>query len=352
MKIGIPHEIKDNEGRVALIPYAVARLSSAGHDVYLATNAGEASGYSDDSYRSIGATILPDSQSVYAKADLIVKVKEPVNEELNWLQSHHILFSYLHLAANPELTQRLRDIGLTAIAFETVSEAGRLPLLAPMSEIAGRIAAQYGATLLYSAHQGRGVLLGGIAATERSQVVVIGAGMAGTQAALTCAALGANADIFDINTDKLAQLHAISPNISTHYAYPEQIHDAVIKADLVIGAVLLPGARAPHIITERTVTNMHKGSVLIDIAIDQGGCIEAIRPTSYASPYYLSHGVVHCAITNLPGAVPRTASQALSQAILPYVLMLTETDWRNNKQLESGVNVAGGNILLEALKNT
>ncbi len=351
MKIGIPQEIKQNEARVALIPYAVAELVNAGHEVLIAAGAGLASGYSDSDYRAVGAQIVPQSRLVYEQAELIIKVKEPIDDELDWLQSHHTLFSFLHLAALPALLQRLTDVGLTAIGFETVMVEGRLPLLAPMSEIAGRIAAQYGATLLYGQNHGRGVLLGGIAGTDRGNVVVIGAGMAGSQAAITCAGLGANVSVFDVNQVRLTQLHAQYANITTYYAYPEHIQEAAIAADMVIGAVLIPGARAPNVVTESTVTKMQKGSVLLDISIDQGGCMETIRPTTYSEPTYILHDVVHFAVTNIPGAVPRTASQALSHAILPYAKVLASANWIQNEQLKSGINVQHGHIVHPALQN-
>ena len=351
MKIGIPREIKQNEGRVALIPYAVAELTKAGHKVYIASSAGDASGYPDAAYQQVGAEVLETSQAVYESSGLIVKVKEPVADELNWLKPHHTLFSFLHLAAMPALLAKLCDIGLTAIGFETVADSGRLPLLAPMSQIAGRIAAQYGTTLLYTPNQGRGILLGGITATERGEVVVLGAGMAGSQAALTCAALGANVHVFDLNQERLQQLQARYGNISTNFAYPEQIQESVHAADLVIGAVLIPGAKAPHIVTEDNVKAMQKGSVIVDISIDQGGCIETIKPTSYAEPTYVLHDVVHFGVTNIPGAVPRTASQSLSHAILPYVQQLTSPDWLQNKQLHTGINVQNGKIVHPALQN-
>lgn len=349
MKIGIPREIKIQEGRVALIPDAVAELTQHGHEFYIETDAGKFSGYSDEDYRRAGAEVLPDAKAVFDAAKLIVKVKEPQPSELALFRPEHILFSYLHLAALPELTRALQDIGLTAVAFETITAGGQLPLLAPMSDIAGRIASQVGANLLYHHHAGRGLLLGGVPTAERGHVVILGGGVAGTGAAIMAAGMGARVTVFDRNRDKLERLRDIGPNVSGRHAFGAAIHDTVLDADLLIGAVLIPGARAPHLVSAETVRQMKPGSVIIDISVDQGGCIETTRPTSHDEPTFVWEGVVHYGVTNMPGAVPRTASQALSAALVPYILRLTESGWEQQSDLAAGINVRNGRVELAAL---
>ena len=349
MKIGIPREVKILEGRVALIPDAAGHLVRQGHTVYLQHDAGRLSGYTDEAYRRLGVEILPDAASLYAAAQLIVKVKEPQPEEFSLLREDHLLFSYLHLAAEPTLSETLVKIGLTAVAFETVQAGRQLPLLAPMSDIAGRIAVQIGAHLLYQPQGGRGLLLGGLPAAERGKVVILGAGTAGGHAALMAAAMGANVTVFDRNRDKLAAMRALGNNVTALYPFETAIHEAVIQADLLVGAVLIPGARAPHLVSAETVREMQDGSVIIDISVDQGGCIETTRPTNYADPTFVWEGVVHFGVTNMPGAVPRTASQALSAALVPYILRLTAPNWREQPDLQAGINVEAGRLVLETL---
>ncbi|MDZ7662931.1 alanine dehydrogenase [Thiohalophilus sp.] len=350
MKIGIPREIKAREGRVALIPDAVAELVRHRHTVFIEHNAGLSSGYTDEEYRQAGAQIIDTASELYAAAQMIVKVKEPQPAELALLRPDHLLFSYLHLAAEPELTRSLQEIGLTAVAFETVSEGPTLPLLAPMSDIAGRIASQTGSNLLYQHHGGRGVLLGGVPTTERGHVVILGAGVAGTSAARMAAGMGAQVTVFDRNRDKLQQARLIGPNVSGRHAFASAIEAAVQSADLLIGAVLIPGARAPHLVSAETVRRMPKGSVIIDISVDQGGCIETTRPTSYDAPTFLWEEVVHYGVTNMPGAVPRTAAQALSAPLLPYILRLAEPGWEAQPALAAGLNVQAGKVVLAALQ--
>ena len=351
MRIGIPTEVKTLEGRVALIPAAVAELIYEGHELIIQAGAGEKSGYTDAAYAALGARIVADAATLYGEAELIVKVKEPQPQELVLLRPDHRLFCYLHLAAEPKLTESLLQIGLTAVGFETVTDAaGRLPLLAPMSEIAGRIAVQVGSHYLYQPMGGRGVLLGGIPSTTRGKVVILGAGVAGSNAATQAAALGANVTVFDTNLDKLAAMHALGDNVTALYPYKDSLHDAVIDADLLIGAVLIPGARAPHLVSAQTVREMKSGSVIIDISVDQGGCIETTRPTTYAEPVYIWEGVVHFGVTNMPGAVPRTSSQAISAALIPYVKRIARDDWQDIPGLKSGINVMAGAIVHPALK--
>ena len=350
MRIGIPKEIKTLEGRVALIPSATAELMKAGHEVFVQTGAGEASGYSDDEYTQGGVKILPDAAALYGEAQMIVKVKEPIEPEYEQLRSDHLLFSYLHLAAVPELARVLCDKGLTAVGFETVEDRGQLPLLAPMSDIAGRLSIQIGATLLHRPNGGRGLLLGGMPAGERGHVVVLGAGSAGGNAVSMAAALGARVTVFARSRASLARMHVIGSNVTALPSYAPLVDEAVRDADLLVGAVLITGARAPKLVSEEEVRAMKPGSVIVDIAVDQGGCVATTRPTTYADPTYVEHGVVHFAVTNMPGAVPRTASQALSASLTPYVLRLAQDDGLADPALKSGINVQGGEIVHSAVK--
>lgn len=351
MRIGVPSEIKVQEGRVALIPDAVDELIRHDHQVFIQSGAGRYSGYDDETYRAHGAQIVATADELFDAAELLVKVKEPQSGELDRLRADHLLFSYLHLAAAPQLTRALRDIGLTAVAFETVTDAhNRLPLLAPMSDIAGRIASQTGSNLLYHHQGGRGVLLGGVPATERGEVVILGAGVAGTSAARMAAGMGAQVTIFDRDRDKLQQAALIGPNVTGRHAYTSAIAESAQSADLLIGAVLIPGAKAPHLVSAETVRHMPAGSVIIDISVDQGGCIETTRPTSYDEPTFLWEGVLHYGVTNMPGAVPRTASQALSAALVPYILRLAEPGWESHSDLAAGLNIRAGKVLLAALQ--
>jgi alanine dehydrogenase len=351
MRIGIPREVKTLEGRVALVPAAAGQLVAAGHDVLIEQDAGRLSGYSDEHYRQAGVRVVADATALYGEAEMIVKVKEPQPAEVKLLREDHLLFSFLHLAAATELMHDLRDIGLTAVAFETVeTERHQLPLLAPMSDIAGRISAQVGAHLLYQPQGGKGLLLGGLPAAERGRVVILGAGVAGGNAATMAAAMGAEVTVFDLDRDRLAQMRALGNNVTGLYPYPDALHQAVVEADLLIGAVLVTGKRAPHLVSADTVREMSDGSVIIDISVDQGGCIETTRPTSYAEPTFVWEGVVHFGVTNMPGAVPRSASQALSAALIPYVTRLAQPDWQTDAELSRGINVQQGKIVHPALQ--
>ncbi|MBA3582246.1 MAG: alanine dehydrogenase [Gammaproteobacteria bacterium] len=349
MHIGIPKETKLREGRVAIIPTDAARLLAAGHTVSIETGAGVSSGFSDSEYSTIGVQIAANAAQLYAQATLIVKVKEPISGDLALLRSDHLLFSYLHLAAEPALTQHLCNIGLTAIAFETVTAAdGSLPLLAPMSAIAGRVAVQVGAHALHQSQGGRGILLGGLNGTEPGHVVILGAGVAGHHAAQMAIGLGAHVTLLDKRADRLSAI-AQQLSVQTVLADEQQIAMLVQQADLLIGAVLIPGARAPIVVSEAMVKTMRSGSVIADISVDQGGCIATTRPTTYADPLYTMHGVQHFTVTNMPGAVPRTAAQALSAAITPYVLRLANNNWQQAADLKAGVNVQAGKIVHPAL---
>jgi len=352
MQVGIPREIKPLEGRVGLVPQACGELIHAGHKVFLEQGAGEASGFPDEFYVAVGVKILPDAKTLYKQAKLIVKVKEPVGPELHLLQKDHLLFSFLHLAAEPALMKRLQKIGLTAVAFETVETAHGLPLLAPMSDIAGRLSVQIGTTLLHRPQGGKGILLGGLPAAERGRVVILGSGNAGKNAAVVAAGLGADVTVFGIERHQLEAMRELGPNVTALYSYAHQIDEAVRQADLLIGAVLVTGARTPHLVSEKQVAAMEAGSVVIDISVDQGGCIETIKPTTYKKPTYTVSGVTHFGVTNMPGAVPRSASLALSASLIPYALQLASGDWESNPALQKGVNVRGGEIIHPALRDT
>ena len=349
MRIGVPTEIKPFEGRVGLTPSAVGDLIKCGCKVSVQKGAGVKSGYSDSCYLRSGAELAEDAEALFGGAELIVKVKEPVENDLRHLKASHLLFCYLHLAANPALTQSLQHIGLTAVGFETVEEAGRLPLLAPMSQIAGRVAVQAGAQRLHCSRGGKGVLLGGVPGTPKGKVIVLGAGVAGTNAAIMAAGMGADVMVFDNKPEALRRAQALGGNITTRFGFKELIADALAEADLVIGAVLVPGALAPRIVTADMVKAMEAGSVIVDISIDQGGCVETMCPTNYVNPVFEVYGILHMGVTNLPGAVPRTASQALSGALLPYVKLLADAMLNDSPALSSGINVRGGKLVHPAL---
>ncbi|HEY5682993.1 MAG TPA: alanine dehydrogenase [Sulfuricaulis sp.] len=349
MRIGIPKEVKVREGRVALIPPAVGELVRHGHEVLIQSTAGVASGYPDEAFHRVGARIVPDATELYGSAQMVVKVKEPIASEYTLLRKDHVLFSFLHLASTPKLAQVLKEKGLTGVAFETVEVNGKLPLLAPMSDIAGRLAVHIGTTLLHKYAGGRGVLLGGLPSTERGHVVIFGAGVAGGNAAAVAAALGAQVTVLAPRREELERMHALGPNVTALPSYAPLVLDAVLGADLLIGAVLIPGAKAPKLVTADMVRQMKPGSVIIDISVDQGGCIETIRPTDYDHPTYVQDGVVHFGVTNMPGAVPRTASQALSPVLTPYVLKLASDGGLKDPALARGLNVSGGKIVHPAV---
>jgi alanine dehydrogenase len=307
---------------VALNPEACGDLVQAGHSVYVEQNAGRLSGYSDELYAAAGVTITRDAAETYSRAQLIVKVKEPVAGDLALLQSDHLLFCY-------------QAIGLTAVGFETVEADNRqLPLLAPMSDIAGRLAVQIGSNLLQQPAGGKGLLLGGLPGAERGRVVIIGAGNAGGNAAAMAAAMGAEVTVFNRGRERLTAMRSLGNNVTALYPYQDAVRHAVAGADLLIGAILKIGDRAPHVVNRHMVAAMAAGSVIVDISVDQGGCIETTRPTTYENPTYIEEGVLHFAVTNMPGAVPRSASQALSAALLPYVNQIAGTDWKANLPLE------------------
>ncbi|VAW62857.1 Alanine dehydrogenase [hydrothermal vent metagenome] len=345
MKIGIPVETRVLEGRVALTPASCAALIRQGNELVIEKGAGKLSGYKDEEYAAQGVVLAESAAELYERAELIVKVKEPVELDLQYLRAHHTLFCYLHLAASLKLTQQLCDIGLTAIAFETVTDdAGHLPLLKPMSEIAGTLAVQIGTHLLHQPQGGMGLMLGGLAMTEPGHVVVLGSGAAGGAAVHQAAACGARVTVIDRDAPRFEPLAQQYANVEGVISSDISIAQAVNEADLLIGAVLLPGLHAPRLVSTSQVKCMKPGSVVIDVSVDQGGCIETIHPTDYQNPTYLAHDVLHFGVTNMPGAVPRTASQALSSVILPYVQRLCEDGWQQNAGLLNGVNVREGKI--------
>ena len=356
MKIGCPKEIKAQEGRVGLTPAGVDALVRAGHTVYMEHNAGANSGFTDEEYVAVGAQILAKAEEVYAAADMIIKVKEPLEPEYDLLKEGQILFTYLHLAPDPAQTQALLKKKVTAIAYETVQTAdGALPLLAPMSEVAGRLAIQTGARLLESNCGGRGILLGGVPGVERANVVIVGGGNVGINAAKIATGIGANVTVLDVNIKRLAYLDDVfGSSLQTLLSNPFNIARAVKNADLVVGCVLIPGAKAPKLVTEEMVKQMKPGSVLVDVAIDQGGSIESIdRITTHADPYFIKHGVLHYSVANMPGAVPRTSTLALTGATLPYALKIAgmgaEAACKADPALMKGLNTYNGHLTFKAV---
>ena len=350
MNTGIPVEIMYGEGRVALIPAACSVLTSAGHRVFMETRAGVGSGYSDEDYLNAGVEIVANQESLYQAADLIVKVKQPLEEGLEYLHDRHTVFSFLHLAPQPVLTRQLCNIGLTAIAFESVvDENGHRPLLAPMSKIAGRLAVIGGAGYLFQNNGGKGMLLGGIDTADNGKVVVLGAGVAGEHAVEAASSIGANVTVFDLKQSRLERIISRYQNCTGMLSTETGIAEEISNADLVVSSVMVAGRRAPVVIRESMVENMSKGSVIVDIAIDQGGSVENIQATSYEQPVYKRHGVLHHAVPNMPGTVPRTASQALSSVVLPYVIELLEKGLAGSG-LKAATAVQNGEVVDPVLK--
>ncbi len=346
MKIGIPKETMQGEGRVALVPVDCRMLVADGQSVYIETGAGVNSGYADTDYVAAGVEVLDSAAALYAAAELVVKVKQPLAHDLQYLRSDHLLFSYLHLAADAALVQALCTLGLTAIPFEAVADSnGGYPLLAPMSAIAGRLSIIRGARLLFSSTGGRGVLLGGVDGAERGRVMVLGAGVAGSHAVSTALGLEAEVHVFDLHEARLAQLHSRYPALITHVSTPEVIARECRQADLVVGAVMVAGRRAPVVLSRTMIATMAEGSVIVDIAIDQGGCVEGIRPTGSNELVYAEQGVIHSAVPNMPGAVPRTASQSLSSVVAPYVQRLAAGGLDAEAALQQAVAVSAGQVV-------
>jgi len=355
MRVGVPKEIKVHEYRVGLTPASVAELVAAGHQVFVQAGAGDGIDCPDKAYQKAGAEILPDATSVFKAADMIVKVKEPQAVEIELLEARHILFTYLHLAADKPQAEGLMKSGATCIAYETVtSRSGALPLLKPMSEVAGRMSVQVGAHYLEKEQGGRGVLLGGVPGVAPAKVAILGGGVSGVNAAQMATGMRADVTIYDINNDRLAELDMFfSSQIKTAYASRRAIENAVAESELVIGAVLVPGAAAPKLVTRDMLKTMKRGSVLVDIAIDQGGCFETSHATTHADPVYEVDGIIHYCVANMPGAVARTSAFALNNATLPFALKIAnlgaEEAMRQDPHLANGLNVSGGKIRHEAV---
>ncbi|MDD2777014.1 MAG: alanine dehydrogenase [Gallionella sp.] len=355
MKIGVPKEIKVNEHRVALTPAGTAALVAAGHTVWIEQGAGIGSGLSDEQYIAAGAYIAADADATWAFADLIVKVKEPIEVEWSRVRANQTIFTYFHFAADRALTQAHLDSGAICIAYETVAlPTGELPLLTPMSEVAGRMAVQQGAKYLEQQYGGRGVLLGGVPGVAPAQVLILGGGVVGSNAARMAAGLGARVTIMDVSLTRLRHLSEVLPaNVQTLHSNRHILLEQLATADLVIGGVLIPGATAPKLILREDLKQMQTGAVIVDVAVDQGGCIATTHPTTHQEPIYIVDGIVHYAVANMPGGVPRTSTFALTQATLPYLLQLANQGWqsalRDNLALRKGLNIVAGNITYPAV---
>jgi alanine dehydrogenase len=355
MIVGVPKEIKNKENRVSMVVAGVRALTHAGHKVLVQAGAGIGAGISDQEYSAAGATIIDTAKDVFAKADMIVKVKEPLPEEYDLLREGQILYTYLHLAADERLTKALLDRKIVGIAYETIQPADMsLPLLAPMSAVAGRMATQIGATYLQKDHGGKGMLLGGVTGVARANVTILGGGVVGVNAAKMAVGLGAKVTILDVNVDRLEYLNDIFGNsIHTLYSNNEQIERSVIESDLVISAILVPGAKAPKLVTRQMVSRMQPGGVIIDVAVDQGGSVETCRPTSHEHPTYTVDNIIHYAVPNMPGAVPRTSTYALTNVTLKYALMLANLGWKEavskDPALYKGVNISHGKLTYRAV---
>lgn len=356
--VGVPNEIKTHESRVAMIPVGVEELTRRGHRVLIQSGAGMGSGISDDQYVAHGAVIVPAAEQVWEQADLIIKVKEPLPVEWPLMRKGQIVFTYFHFAADEKLTRAVMASGITAIAYETIVDSrGTLPLLTPMSEVAGRMSIQEGAKYLERPFDGRGILLGGVPGVLPANVVVLGGGIVGANAAKMAAGLGANVTILDINLDRLRYLDDVMPkNVTTLYSDRHNILYSLGRADLLIGAVLIPGARAPHLVKREDLRQMQHRAVVIDVAIDQGGCLETSRPTTHSQPTYIIDDVVHYCVTNMPGAVGRTSTYALTNVTLPYVLKLADKSldqaFKENPGLKAGLNIHQGKVTNPAVAAT
>ncbi len=355
MEIGIPKETKDQEFRVGLSPSSVRVLKENGHAIFVETQAGLGAGFTDDDYKNVGAEIVSTPEAAWNR-ELVIKVKEPLEKEYRFLQKGQILFTYLHLAADRKLTEHLIDCGVTAIAYETVEQSGsnKLPLLTPMSIIAGRLSVQFGARFLERASGGRGVLLGGVPGVKPGKVVILGGGVVGTEAAKIAVGMGATVQILDLNVERLSYLETLfGSRVELLYSNSDHIETTVKEADLLIGAVLVPGRRTPILVSRDLVKQMRPGSVIVDVAVDQGGCVETLHTTSHTNPIYIEEGVVHYGVPNMPGAVPWTATQALNNSTLPYVLQLANKGMlamANNPALAKGVNVQDHQLVHPAVQ--
>jgi alanine dehydrogenase len=355
MIIGVPKEIKNNENRVALTPAGAKELIKRGHQVYVQQTAGLGSGFSDEDYKAAGASLLPSIEATYQIAEMIMKVKEPIESEYSLIKPNQLLFTYFHFASYEPLTKAMVASKAICLAYETVEKADRsLPLLVPMSEVAGRMAIQKGANYLEKPLGGRGILLGGVPGVLPAKVLILGGGIVGTQAAWMAAGLGADVIIMDVSLPRMRYLADVMPaNVKTMMSNEYNIREQIKQADLIVGAVLIPGAKAPHLITKDMLKDMKKGAVLVDVAVDQGGCIETCKPTTHENPTYIIDDVVHYCVANMPGAVPYTSTLALTNATLPYAIQLADKGWKKaaqeNSDLLTGLNVIQGDIVYKAV---
>ncbi|MGR3809213.1 alanine dehydrogenase [Jiulongibacter sp. NS-SX5] len=355
MLVGVPAEIKKNENRVALTPAGVAELVKRNHQVLIQKGAGKGSGFEDEEYLSAGASLADTIEEVYARAEMLLKVKEPIEPEYNLVREDQLVFTYFHFASSMPLTEAMVNSKAICLAYETVEEKdGSLPLLVPMSEVAGRMAIQQGAKYLESPQKGKGILLGGVPGTPRGKVLILGGGIVGTQAAKMAAGLGADVTIMDINLKRLRELADFMPaNVTTMMSNDLNIAEAIKDADLIVGAVLIPGAKAPHLIRRDMLKSMKPGTVLVDVAVDQGGCIETCKPTTHADPTFIIDDIVHYCVANMPGAVPYTSTVALTNATLPYVIQLADKGWeqacKDSKALRKGLNIVKGEVVHPAV---
>lgn len=355
MIVGVPREIKTQENRVSVVPGGVQGLVGRGHEVLVERDAGVGSGFEDEDFEAVGATIVEDVETLWDQAEMIIKVKEPVQEEYGRIKADQVIFTYFHFAASEELTRALIDSGAVAIAYETVQLPNReLPLLTPMSEVAGRMAIQEGAKYLEKAYGGRGILLAGVPGVRPADIVILGAGVVGTNAAKMAAGLGAHVTLLDVSLDRLRYLDDVmAPNVDLVYSNRPNIVEAIAQADLLVGAVLLPGAKAPMLVQRDDLKLMRQGAVIVDVAVDQGGCIETTRPTTHSDPVYVLDGVIHYGVTNMPGAVPRTSTLALTNATFPYALKLADDGWekacREDRALALGVNTVDNKVTVRGV---
>jgi alanine dehydrogenase len=355
MIIGVPKEIKTNENRVALTPAGALELTKRGHKVYIQSTAGEGSGFSDDDYRHAGAEILPGIEDVYGIAEMIMKVKEPIQSEYKLIRKDQLVFTYFHFASYEPLTHAMIESGAICLAYETVELPDRsLPLLVPMSEVAGRMAIQEGAKYLEKPMKGLGILLGGVPGVAPAKVLVLGGGIVGTQAAKMAAGLGAQVTILDVSLPRLRYLaDVMPPNVTTLYSNEYNIRNLIRTSDLIVGAVLIPGAKAPKLISRDMLKDMRPGTVLVDVAVDQGGCIETCTPTTHEDPIFIIDDIVHYCVANMPGAVPYTSTIALTNATLPYAIQLANKGWKqackDDKALKLGLNVVGGKVVYKGV---
>ena len=355
MIIGVPKEIKNNENRVAVTPSGVVELTKRGHEVYIQSTAGEGSGFLDQQYVDAGAKILSSIEETYQKAEMIIKVKEPIEPEYKLCKKDQLIFTYFHFASHEPLTKAMIDSGAVCLAYETVEKPDRsLPLLVPMSEVAGRMSVQEGAKYLEKPLKGRGILLGGVPGVRPAKVMILGGGVVGTNAAKMAAGMGADVTMLDLNLPRLRYLDDVMPaNVNTFMSSEYNIRELIGSHDLIIGAVLIPGAKAPHLITKDMLKEMQAGTVLVDVAVDQGGCIETCKPTTHEDPTYIIDDVVHYCVANMPGAVPYTSTLALTNATLPYAIQLANKGWKqackDNEELKLGLNIIKGEIVYQGV---